>query len=117
MAAHLEAISNSAHSNESLFEESNAATNRKITTISPSLAEIRDAIKTLKFNKAASEDVIQAEILIVDSQTAAEILHPRTAAAWENEEQMQSWTKALIVKLPKKGDLRSCGNWSGINPP
>ena len=64
---------------------------------------IRDAIKTLKFNKAVGEDGIQADILIADPQTAAEIL--------------QSWTKGLIVKLPKKGDLRSCGNWSGINPP
>ena len=27
---------------------------------------------------------------------------------------MQSWTKGLIVKLPKKGDLRDCGNWRGI---
>ena len=61
---HFEAISNSAHSNESVFEESNSATNKKGTTISPSLAEIRDAIQTLKLNKAADEDVIQAEILI-----------------------------------------------------
>ena len=27
---------------------------------------------------------------------------------------MQSWTKGLIVKLPKNGDLRDCGNWRGI---
>ena len=53
---HFETISNTAHSNESLFEESNIATNRKITT---SLAEIRNAIKTLKLNKAASEDGIR----------------------------------------------------------
>ena len=52
--------------------------------------------------------------MIADPQTAAEIIHPRIAAAWENEEQMQSWTKGLIVKLPKKGDLRDCGNWRGI---
>ena len=55
-----------------------------------------------------------SEILIADPQIAAAILHPHIAAAWENEEQMQSWTKGLIVKLPRKGDLRDCGNWSGI---
>ena len=27
---------------------------------------------------------------------------------------MQCWTKGLIVKLPKKGVLRYCGNWRGI---
>ena len=55
-------------------------------------------------NKAAGEDGIQAEILIADSQTAAEVLHTHI------EEQMHSWTKGLLVKLPKKGDLRDCGN-------
>ena len=65
--------------------------------------------KTLKLNKAADEDGIQADILIADLQTAAEILHSHIAAAWENEEQMQSWTKGLKNKLPKKGDLSDCG--------
>ena len=73
---YFEAISNSALSNKYLFEESNVAINRKIATISPSLAEIIDAIKTLQLNKAVGEDAIQAEILIPDPQTAAEILHP-----------------------------------------
>ena len=73
---HFEAISN-----ESLFEERYTATNRKVITISPSLAEIWEAIKTLKLNKAASEDGITAKNLIDDPQTAAGILHPRIAAA------------------------------------
>ena len=77
-------MSNSEHSNESLFEETNTATNSKIITISPSIVEIRDAIKTLKLNKAAGEDDRQAEIFIADAQTAAEILHPHIASAWEN---------------------------------
>ena len=85
------------------------ATNRKLTS-SPSLAEIRDAIKMLKLKIAAGVDGIQAE-------TAAVILYPHIATAWENEEQMQFWTKALIVKLPKKDALRDCGNWRGITLP
>ena len=85
-----------------------SATQHIATNLSLKKATIRDSIK--KFNKAACEDDIQAEMLIADPQTAAEILHPHIAAAWENEEQMQSWTKELIVKLPKKGDLRDCGN-------
>ena len=59
------------------------ATNRKLTTSSPSLAEIRTAIKALKFNKAAGEDGIQSVILIADSQTAAEFLHTHIAAPWK----------------------------------
>ena len=47
--------------------------------------KLRDAVKALKLNKTASEDGIQAEILIADPQTAGEILHPHIAAAWDNE--------------------------------
>ena len=53
--------------------------------------------------------------MTADPQTAVEIIQPHIAAAWENEEQMQLRTKVLIVHLPKKGDLRDCGNWRGIS--
>ena len=26
-----------------------------------------------------------------------------------------AWKKGIIIKLPKKGDLKDCGNWRGIN--
>ena len=37
-----------------------------------------------KLNKAVGEEGMQAEILIADPLTAAEILHPHIAAAWKN---------------------------------
>ena len=33
---------------------------------------------------------------------------------WENEVMPQEWLKALIVKLPKKANLKECTNWRGI---
>ena len=33
---------------------------------------------------------------------------------WETEETPGDWKMGLIVKLPKKGDLSLCKNWTGI---
>ena len=27
----------------------------------------------------------------------------------------EGWQKGLIIKLPKKGDMKSCDNWRGIS--
>jgi hypothetical protein len=32
------------------------------------------------------------------------------------EELPNEWTKGIIIKLPKKGDLTNCNNWRGIIP-
>ena len=32
----------------------------------------------------------------------------------DQEEIPDDWSKSLIVKLSKKGDLTACGNWRGI---
>ena len=33
---------------------------------------------------------------------------------WDTEEVPEEWKEGLIVKLPKKGDLTTCGNWRGL---
>ena len=33
---------------------------------------------------------------------------------WENEELPALWKEGIIIKLPKKGDLRDCSNYRGI---
>ena len=70
--------SNLASSSDYIFEETNASSSSKIPITCPSLAELNDAIQTLKLTKAAGEDDI------ADPQTSAEILHPHIAAVWEN---------------------------------
>ncbi|XP_044573412.1 uncharacterized protein LOC123257656 [Drosophila ananassae] len=89
-------------------------TNTRIPHTTPSVREIRDAIRKLKNNKAAGEDGLPAELLQVDSLLMAETLHPHFESIWENEQIPPSWKKGIIVKLPKKGDLSDCNNWRGI---
>ena len=33
---------------------------------------------------------------------------------WDQKKIPEDWSKGLIVKLPRKGDLTVCGNWRGI---
>ncbi|XP_043862000.1 uncharacterized protein LOC122756460 [Drosophila santomea] len=83
----------------------------RIPSAPPNVREIVNAIKKLKHNRAAGEDNIPAELLQVDTQLMAEILHPHFSRIWEGETVPASWKSGIIVKLPKKGDLSDCNNW------
>lgn len=85
-----------------------------IRTIPPSLNEVSKAIEKLKCNKAAGTDGLPAELLRADPRLSATALLPDIIEAWETETFARDWKSGVIVKLPKKGDLRQCGNWRGI---
>lgn len=34
---------------------------------------------------------------------------------WKSREVVSDWKDAIIIPIPKKGDLRKCGNWRGIS--
>ena len=40
--------------------------------------------------------------------------HDIFLSIWDTERVPDDWKKGIIIKLPKKGDLTSCGNWRGI---
>ena len=33
---------------------------------------------------------------------------------WRHEQIPRDWNRGLIIKLPKKGNLKECKNWRGI---
>ncbi|KAJ8020351.1 hypothetical protein HOLleu_39922 [Holothuria leucospilota] len=35
---------------------------------------------------------------------------------WDDEAISHVWKNGIIIKLPKKGDLKDCNNWRGITP-
>lgn len=80
----------------------------------PSKAEIRKAIKTLKSGKAPGPDGIPAEAIKADLSTSTDMLHSLFTKVWEEEKVPENWKEAVIIKLPKKGDLTSCNNYRGI---
>nr|KAG5688191.1 hypothetical protein BaRGS_027786 [Batillaria attramentaria] len=42
------------------------------------------------------------------------MLHSLFSKIWEKEEVPAQWKEGIIIKLPKKGDLRDCSNYRGI---
>ncbi|PFX25640.1 LINE-1 retrotransposable element ORF2 protein [Stylophora pistillata] len=80
----------------------------------PSRREISSAIRKMKDGKAAGTDNIPAEAFKADITTTTEVLHELFKSIWEDEKSPTEWKEGLIVKLPKKGNLRDCDNHRGI---
>nr|KAG5690011.1 hypothetical protein BaRGS_007313 [Batillaria attramentaria] len=91
-----------------------AETELPINCDKPSKAEIRKAIMTLRNGKAAGPDEIPAEAIKADTETAVNMLHSLFSKIWEKEEVPAQWKEGIVIKLPKKGDLRDCNNYRGI---
>ena len=76
-----------------------------------SRAEVRKAIGHLKNGKAPGIDNIQAELLKGDIDYATtKVKGGIINIAWRDEKTgtKKKWRKGLIVKLPKKGNLKEC---------
>ena len=87
---------------------------RKSTSKSPSKAEIKKDIMTLRSGKAAGPDEIPAEAIKADIETAVNMQYSLFSKIWEKEEVPAHWKEGIIIKLPKKGDLMDHRNYRGI---
>ena len=76
--------------------------------------EIRSALGDMKSGKVPGIESITADLLKVDTDTTVNILHGLFNTIWKEEIVPEDWSRGLIIKLQKKGDLASCGNWRGI---
>jgi hypothetical protein len=95
-------------------QETNPNPIKTISIKPPSKTEIITAIRELKMGKAPSIDNVVPEALKIDPDLIAKISEPLLKEIWEQEELPNQWTKGIIIKLPKKGDLTNCNNWRGI---
>jgi hypothetical protein len=69
----------------------------------------------LKARKAPGIDNIPPpEILKVDLEMYAEILHPLFTNIWGKKTVLEEWEKGLLVKIPKKEYSTQCNNWGGL---
>ena len=85
-----------------------------INTSEPSYEEVRNAIRNLKSGKAPGIDSITAELLKADIEFSTRKVMNLLEKIWNKEEIPETWRKGLIIKLPKKGNLKKCKNWRGI---
>lgn len=80
----------------------------------PTKEEIVSAIKSQKNGKAPGQDNLNAELFKADPDLASKILQPLFKTIWEGKEIPDDWSEGIIIKIPKKGNLRDCNKWRGI---
>lgn len=90
------------------------STNTNIPIDCPNIAEICEAIKSLKKNKSPGTDNISPELLTIDATTSAQLLSPIISKFWCTELLPEEIAEGMIINLPKKGDLTARKNWRGI---
>ena len=91
-------------------EEDHIDANVLIDTSEIKKEEIKTALQHLKNSKALGEDQIVAELLKYGDETMRELTKLFNL---EERKCIKAWTRGMIVKLPKKGNLRDCNNRRG----
>ena len=75
--------------------------------------ELEEAIGKMKSGKTAGQSSILPEmvkVLSYDDSFLSEVVQ----AVWSVGNVPKDWVDAVLVPIPKKGDLNSCDNWRGI---
>jgi hypothetical protein len=78
----------------------NSRINTRVTTV----VEIKKALKELCNGRAAEANNISPEVMKVDSDITANMLHPPFEKIWTKGEMPNDGKCGLLVKLLKKGD-------------
>ena len=86
----------------------------EIATNEPTLDEVKKAVKKLKNGKAPGIDNITAELLKTEIEFSSSKIQEILAKVWRFETIPEAWRRGLIIKLPKKGNLKDCKNSRGI---
>lgn len=76
--------------------------------------EVKSAIKATKNGKAEGIDSIHAEMLKDDLNTTVMVLTDLFRNIWDRNVIPEDWTRGLIAKIQKKGNLQNCNNSRGI---
>ena len=76
--------------------------------------EVAAAVKQLKGGKAAGVDNILSELLLKGEQTIS-ILLKMCNEIWLTNKWPKSWTTSIMIPIPKKGNLKECGNYRTIS--
>jgi hypothetical protein len=81
----------------------------------PTEAEMHEAIRSLKNNKASGTDDLPAEIFKEGGERIAIVLWYLMKGIWEKEEIPEDWKAIIICPIYKKGDKLHCRNYRGIS--
>ena len=81
----------------------------------PTMEELIAALNALKRGKAGGKTGLLPEMLLYGGAGLYDRLLQVMQDVWRSERVVDDWKNAVIVPIPKKGDLRKCDNWRGIS--
>jgi endonuclease/exonuclease/phosphatase family metal-dependent hydrolase len=81
----------------------------------PSLSEVKDAINSLKNNKAPGDDSLPAELFKAGGERLAIAVHELIVRVWGEETLPEEWKTGVICPIFKKGCKLECQNYRGIS--
>ena len=99
---------------DEVYESELSGIIEEISVSEPTLGEVKQTIKRLQNGKASGTDSITAELLKANIEFSATKIHQLLGKVWTFEKIPQTWKQGLIIKLPKKGNLKECKNSRGI---
>jgi len=82
-----------------------------------SCKEVLEAVKRLRNGNTAGSNGIFPEMLKVACKVESfrsHFLH-LFHSSWRDWRVPQQWSDAILVPVPKKGDLSQCDNWRGLS--
>ena len=82
----------------------------------PETKDIEKALGKLKNGKAAGKSNFLPEMLKVGKRKEdfVGMLTDLVSTVWKERRVPQEWADAILIPIPKKGNLQSCDNWRGI---
>ena len=68
-----------------------------------------------KNGKATGCDDISAEMIKANGELGISLLHKLILNIWQTGELPEDWRRAVLIPIPKKGDLQQCSNYRSIS--
>ena len=81
----------------------------------PAMEEVRTALSLITGNRAGGNSGILPEMVKVCSDELLEYLVNLFTHVWNSRSVPQDWKDALLIPVPKKGNLSLCDNWRSIS--
>ena len=77
--------------------------------------EVEAAVQSLKLGKSPRVNNVPSELLKNGGKAVVKALTALGQQIWEQKRWPKDWTQSLMIPLPKKGNLRQCGNHRTIS--
>ena len=81
----------------------------------PGEDEVRRALRRLSVGKAGGHNGVLPDLLKCCGASLVTHIVTLFTTVWREQRVPAEWRDALLVPVPKNGDLSLCGNWQGIS--